>query len=278
MVTVAVEKTTVNQRSFIAVIEDIRQLKQVRVELQQRATELERVNSLLALTNALLKKQNEELDQFAYVSSHDLKAPLRAISNLSEWIEEDVGDQLPDDNRHQLSLLRNRVHRMENLINGLLRYSRAGRRESLVEAVDVNELLQEVVASITVPEGFHIKWSIDLPILHTNRVALSQVFANLIGNGIKHHDRSNGQILITAEEQKDLIEFAVVDDGPGIEPTYHEKVFTIFQTLRARDDFESTGIGLSIVKKIVDAEGGTIALESDLGAGATFRFTWPKTP
>jgi len=262
--------------ALIAVIEDIRRLKQATAELRKRADELEQVNSLLAVTNAVLKSRNAELDQFAYVASHDLKAPLRAIANLSEWIEEDLGTDLPEENRHQLTLLRNRVHRMEALINGLLEYSRVGRRERQVGLVDVREMLTEIIDLLSPPAGFAIALPESVPHLKTHRSALNQVFSNLISNAIKHHDRDDGKIAITAIDHDTYIEFAVKDDGPGIEAQYHQKVFSIFQTLKARDELESTGIGLAIVKKIVESEGGTITLESTPGEGTTFRFTWAR--
>lgn len=277
LVTVSVERDHENRLiSFIAVIEDIRQLKAATLELRQRAHELEQVNNLLAITNAMLEERNSELDQFAYVASHDLKAPLRAIANLSEWIEEDLGNEIPEENQHQLSLLRNRVHRMEALINGLLEYSRVSRRERQIEDVDVRQMLAETIDLVSPPESFTIAIADNMPKLKTNQTALNQVFSNLISNAVKHHNRNDGLIQITAQRHNEhLFEFAVIDDGPGIEPQYHQKVFTIFQTLKARDEFESTGIGLAVVKKIIESEGGTIRLESDLGKGATFRFTWP---
>ena len=277
MLTVSTERDEGGEvLAFIAVIEDIRTLKQALTDLQIRAAELESVNSMLAITTASLKDRNAELDQFAYVTSHDLKAPLRAIANLSEWIEEDLGNQLPAENQHQFSLLRQRVHRMEDLINGLLEYSRVGRQEQPVEAVAVDQLLAETIDLLAPPEAFTITVAAEMPTLTTHRIALSQVFANLISNAIKHRDRDDGQIQITAQDQGSLIEFVVMDDGPGIDPKYHGKVFTIFQTLKARDEFESTGIGLSVVKKIVESEGGTIWLKSSVGQGAAFHFTWPK--
>jgi PAS domain S-box-containing protein len=279
MLTVSTETDEHHQvRCFIAVIEDIRQLKQATAELEHRANELEQVNNLLAMTNTMVKNRNAELDQFAYVTSHDLKAPLRAIANLSEWIEEDLGNDLPEETRHQLDLLRNRVHRMEGLINGLLEYSRVGRRERQVALVDVRQMLLETIDLISPPESFTISLPEHLPCLKANQPALNQVFSNLISNAIKHHDRDAGHITITAAESDQFVEFAVSDDGPGIAPEFQQKVFAIFQTLKSRDELESTGIGLAIVKKTVESEGGTIELESRLGAGSTFRFKWPRKP
>ncbi len=261
---------------FIAVIEEISDRKQTEFALKQRAEELTSLTTILAQTTTLLQKRNQELDQFVYVASHDLKAPLRAIASLSEWIEEDLADQLPEENRHQMRLLRGRVRRMEGLINGLLEYSRVGRVQTESSVVDVGALLKEVIDSLAPPSTFSIEVTSQMPTLMTKRLPLQQVFANLISNAVKHHPRLDGHIKISVEEHKAYYEFAVADDGCGIAPEYHQKVFAIFQTLEARDQKESTGIGLAIVKKIVETQGGTITLKSQVNAGSTFRFTWFK--
>jgi PAS domain S-box-containing protein len=269
---------TVEVFSGIMMTQDITESKKAEEALRSRAEELARLTSVLAQTTAILEKRNVELDQFAYVVSHDLKAPLRAIANLSQWLEEDLQDQLGEDTRHQMHLLRSRVYRMEALINGLLQYSRIGRLHTALELVDVGGLLAEVIDSLAPPPEFIVKVMPGMPTLITERLPLEQVFANLISNGIKHNHRPDGQVVISVEEQKDFYEFAVTDDGPGIEPQFHEKVFVIFQTLEARDTVENTGVGLAIVKKIIEEKGGTISLESKLGQGTTFRFTWLKQP
>lgn len=225
----------------------------------------------------MLQKRNQELDQFAYVASHDLKAPLRAISSLSAWIEEDLGELLPKENQQQMRLLRGRVNRMEALINGLLEYSRVGRINTEASTVNVGALLKDIIDSLDPPSTFTIEVEPKMPTLLTKRIPLQQVFANLISNAIKHHKRPDGYVKISVQDQGKYYEFAVTDDGPGIAPEYHKKVFVIFQTLEARDSHENTGIGLAIVKKIVEIEGGAIALESQIGAGSTFRFTWLKS-
>lgn len=257
-------------------IDDITERKQTEAVLQARANEMAKLNSVLLTTTAMLDKQNQELDQFAYVTSHDLKAPLRAIANLSEWLEEDLNDFLDEDTRHQMNLLRGRVHRMEALINGLLQYSRVGRIKAKREEVDVGKLLDEVIDSLAPPSEFSIEVVGEMPTLVTESLPLDRVFSNLISNSIKHHDRPNGKVEISAQDKGKFYEFVVADDGPGIDPEYHQKVFVIFQTLEARDQTENTGIGLSIVKKIIDTQGGTICIESQLGQGTIFRFTWPK--
>ena len=258
-------------------INETTERKQTEAMLQARADELAEINSVLLTTTEQLQKRNRELDQFAYVTSHDLKAPLRAIANLSEWIEEDISDQLTEDTRHQMNLLRGRVHRMEALINGLLEYSRVGRVKSPPERVSLGTLLAEIIDSLPRPSEFKIELAGEMPTLITQRLPLQQVFTNLISNGIKHHDRSDGNVKVLVKDEGQFYEFAVSDDGPGIAPEYREKVFIIFQTLEARDKTENTGIGLAIVKKTVDDRGGTIHLESELGSGTTFRFTWPKS-
>ncbi len=222
-----------------------------------------------------LEQRNQELDSFVYVVSHDLKAPLRGIANLSEWIEEDLEGSLTVANQQQMALLRSRVYKMEATIDGLLEYARLGIADvGTVESVSIAELLADVIDSIAPPPTFRIALPPELPTLSTRRLPLFQVLANLIGNGIKHHDAEDGSIVISIEDRGDCYEFAVSDDGPGIAPEHHDRMFKIFQAVNPQNRSDSTGIGLAIVKKIVEAEGGTIWLESELGKGTTFYFTW----
>ncbi|MEG4395228.1 PAS domain S-box protein [Microcoleus sp. BROC3] len=261
---------------LMGVVEDIRERKQAEESLRLRAQELSWTAQTLAQTTNVLRKRNQELDQFAYVVSHDLKAPLRAIANLSSWIEEDLSDSMTEETLHQMNLLRGRVHRMEGLIEGLLQYSRVGRIQAASELVKVENLLVEIIDSLAPPSGFEVKIEPGMPTFVTERLPLQQVFSNLISNAIKHNRAESGHVTISVKELDDFYEFSVADDGPGIALQYHEKVFVIFQTLEARDKVENTGIGLSLVKKIVEGQGGSISLESAEGEGATFRFTWPK--
>ncbi len=263
---------------MVGVVLDITNRKLTEQSLRERATELTRLNAVLEQTTGLLKERNQELDQFAYVVSHDLKAPLRAIANLSEWVEEDLGDQIPEANQHQLQLMRRRVYRLEALINGLLEYSRAGRKEVPIDPVNVAQLLADVLDSLAPPATFQITIESGMPTFTTKRLLLSQVFSNLISNAIKHHPRADGTVTISVADEGAAYKFAIADDGTGIEPNYHQRIFTIFQTLKARDQQENTGIGLSIVKKIIEAEGGSIWLESMPDQGAIFYFTWSKHP
>lgn len=262
---------------LLVIVRDISESEATKAKLKSRADELARLSAILAKANTELEKQNQELDKFAYVASHDLKAPLRAIASLSEWIEEDLEDKLSGETLYQMKLLRGRVHRLEELINGLLAYSRVGRVKTDIETVNVQQLVNEVIDSIDPPEGFRFEISTNLPVFQAHKIPLRQVFFNLISNAVKHHDCPIGVIKISVAEFPDYYKFSVTDDGPGIPPEYHEKIFVIFQTLYPRDTKENTGIGLSIVKKILDNQGGTIDLESSTDDGTTFYFTWPKT-
>ena len=250
-------------------VRDITEQLRAETQLRQRAEELARLADAVQRTN-------RELDQFAYITSHDLKAPLRGIANLSRWIEEDAGERLSDEARGHLELLRGRVNRMESLIDALLAYSRAGRVKGKPERVDVGDLLRETIDLASPPPEFRVEASNDLPTLVADRTRLQQVFLNLIGNAVKHHHRKDGVVRVTWEDAGDMLRFAVADDGPGIDPRFHDRIFLIFQTLQPRDKVEGTGVGLALVKKIVESHGGTVTVESEEGKGATFRFTWPK--
>ena len=254
------------------VTSDITARKHLEAAVQQRAAEL-------ATIARQLQESNAELDQFAYVSSHDLKAPLRGIANLSNWIEEDLGpDRVTHEAHAQFELLRGRVSRMERLIDGLLQYSQVGRVGSTVEWVDVGRLLSEVVDWVGPPPTVRVAVGSDMPTFNADRLRLSQVLANLIGNAVKHGE-AGGRVRVTRETPPagfDGFQFAVSDDGPGIDAKYHERIFGVFQTLQPRDKVEGTGIGLALVRKVVVGKGGTIVVDSAVGRGATFRFTWPR--
>lgn len=268
-------ETPLNAQKLV-IIRDMTQHQRTEAALQKNADELASLTAILFQKNADLEERNKELDSFTYAVSHDLKAPLRAINNLSEWIEEDLQDVLTEDTRYNMNLLRGRVKRMGALINGLLEYSRVGRKNVEAEIVAVGELISEVVNLLNPPPEIEIKVAPNLPTFATKKILLFQVFSNLIGNAIKHRHSPEGIIEITAKEEDSLYEFKVADDGYGIAPEYYSKIFNIFQTLQARDKSENTGIGLSIVKKIVEQQGGKINVESQVGQGSIFSFTWLK--
>jgi len=258
----------VHGRDILVHAVEVTEQVRARHEVERKAEELGRLARQL-------EASNRELDQFAYVASHDLKAPLRGIANLASWIEEDLGEEVKEDTREHLELLRGRVHRMEGLIDGVLQYSRAGRVRDEPEPVDVGALLHEVVDLLAPPEHVEVRVADGMPRLLTERLPLQQVFMNLIGNALKYNSSPEPRVWVEARDLGQAHEFSVSDNGPGIAPEYHDRIFGIFQTLQARDKVEGTGIGLSLVKKLVESRGGTIRVESAEGAGATFRFTWP---
>ncbi len=225
---------------------------------------------------AELARSNEELERFAYVASHDLRAPLRAIDNLATWIAEDEGDALSPSAQNYLARLRSRVRRMETMVEDLLAYSRAGREQHPPTRVDSAALVRDVVEMSSLPAGFVVTADPALPVLQAERVPLATVFRNLVGNAIKHHHRPEaGQVTVSATVNVQWVEFVVADNGPGIDPEYHERIFDIFQTLKSRDEVEGSGMGLAIVKKLVERRGGKIWVQSAPGEGAAFHFTWP---
>jgi signal transduction histidine kinase len=241
--------------------------QQARVQLEARVLE----------RTAELERSNRELNQFAYVASHDLKAPLRAIDHLANWITQDAGSLLPPDSAGHLARLRGRVKRMETLLDDLLAYSRAGRERHPATLVDMRLLLQETLEFLSLPAGFVVELVGPMPTIYTERIPLETVFRNLIQNSYKHHDHPNdGHVCISAQELDHSVLFTVADNGPGIAPRYHERIFEMFQTLKPRDELEGSGIGLTVVKKIVESRGGSLRVESAEGAGATFFITWPK--
>lgn len=226
-----------------------------------------------------LERSNEDLDNFAYVASHDLKAPLRGIRNLAEWISADVIGKVEDDTVVNLTLLQNRVERLDMLLDSLLHYSRVGRSSGAVEEIGIADLVGDIAGYIAPPDGFTVACRGDMPIVHTKKAPLEQVLRNLIGNGLKHHDKDDGTVIVSARDLGAMIEFRVEDDGPGIAPVFHERIFKMFQTLKSRDTMEGSGMGLAIVKKAVERQGGMIAVESaPPRRGTSFVFTWPKYP
>lgn len=234
-------------------------------------------NELADLAVAL-ERSNRELDSFAYAASHDLRAPLRGIANLAQWIEEDLlgTDQLKSETREMLELMRGRMHRMEHLIEGLLQYSRAGRVHQDPESINVGVLVRDVIDLLSPPASVSIAIAKDMPTIETERLLLQQVFMNLIGNAIKHANRDDASVIVGWRRIGPYYEFSVSDNGPGIAPEFHDRIWGIFQTLEARDRVEGAGIGLALVKKLVEGQAGRVWLESIPGEGATFKFLWRK--
>lgn len=237
---------------------------------------LAKLNQDLHKTVQKLKKSNHELCSFAHVTAHDLKSPLRGIGSISDRLIRKYNDKLDDEGKDQLRLLITRVKRLSDFIDGILRYSAIGHVIEEQQQIDVNILLAEIIAENAIPENIEISIQEGLPLVRYGRLRLKQVFQNLIGNAVKYMDKPRGQIKIGCAEENDFWKFSVADNGCGIKEQYFEKIFEIFQTLTSRDKTESTGIGLTIVKKIVELYGGRVWVTSTIGQGSTFFFTLPK--
>jgi PAS domain S-box-containing protein len=223
-----------------------------------------------------LEKINQELNDFAHIVSHDLKAPLRGINALAKWISTDYADKFDKEGKKQLDLLCNRVDRMHDLIDGILQYSRVGRVKEEKVRVNLNELVPGIIDLVAPPENIIITVENELPVIECEKTRIAQVFQNLLSNAVKYMDKPQGDIRISCVEEGDYWKFGVADNGPGIEKKYYEKIFQLFQTLASRDESESTGIGLTVIKKIVEMYGGRIWVESKVNQGSTFFFTLPK--
>jgi two-component system sensor kinase FixL len=250
------------RRMFTGMVRDISERKRVEERQARLVQELE--------------SANEELKNFAYVVSHDLKAPLRAIGSLADWIATDNADKFDAEGREHLRLLLGRVRRMDSLIDGILQYSRVGRLKETRLAVDLNELVREVIDLLHPPENIAVHIDNTLPTMVAERTRLQQVFQNLLSNAIKYLDKPRGEIHVGSTSENGVWRFHVSDNGPGIETRHFDRVFQLFQTLAPRDRVESTGVGLALVKKIVEMYGGRIWLESTVGQGSTFHFTLPR--
>lgn len=243
-------------------------------DISKRKREEEKRDKLLTQ----LEQANAELREFAYLVSHDLKAPLRAISSLATWIAEDNEDKFDEEGKKQFALLRGRVNRMKELIRGILEYSKIGKINTELHSISVKELIEEVSSMLIEGDSTEIRLVGDFPTILYNRTCAHQIFQNLISNALKYNDKDTCIIEIGVKRCTHHHTFWVKDNGPGIEEKYQEKVFKIFQTLRPRDEVEATGVGLSIVKKTINLFGGDIWVESQLGEGTSMVFTIPHQP
>ena len=247
----------------------------------KRRTELELIQhrdhleDMVALRTQELETANAELSSFAYIASHDLKAPLRAISQLSSWIVDDYSEALDEEGRARLRLLIDRTRHMHRLIDGILQYSRIGRVAEKPVSVDLDVAVRDIINILSPPASVHIAIEGRLPTVIGEQTHITQVFQNLLSNAMQYIDKPKGYITIKARSEQNHWLFAVADNGPGIDAKYFEKIFQIFQTLGTHRDTESTGLGLALVKKIVEKWGGSIWVESVVGQGSTFLFTMP---
>ena len=238
--------------------------------------DVQAANRSLERATEKLAEVNQELNDFAYVVSHDLKAPLRAVTQLAGWIATDYADALGEEGQEMVRLLIGRTKRMHNLIQGILEYSRIGRVKEREKAVDLNLLVRDMIEMLAPPEHIQMTIQSELPTVVGEQIRLEQVFQNLLGNAIKFMDKPSGCVIIDCADEGAHWLFSVADNGPGIEERFYDKVFQMFQTLAPRDELESTGVGLALVKKIVETWGGRVWVESTVGKGSTFYFTLPK--
>jgi signal transduction histidine kinase len=237
-----------------------------RREAQQKQTELiEKVDSI-----------NKELKDFASIVSHDLKAPLRGIKSLANWLLEDYSDRLDAQGKDQINLLLGRVERMYNLIDGVLQYSIVGRTGDQVTPVDLNKFIPEIIDMLVPPENITVTIENEMPIVECEETQIMQLFQNLLNNAIKYMDKPEGRIKVGCTEVNGDWQFSVSDNGPGIEEKYFQRIFTMFQAVSVREELQGTGVGLTVAKKIVELHGGRIWVESKVGGGSTFFFTLPK--
>jgi signal transduction histidine kinase len=245
-------------------------------EIGRLSASLNNMAKVLAEHIALLKRKNEELNQFAHIVSHDIKTPLRGIDNVVSWIEEDHDVDIPKKVKEYVRLIKGRVARAESLLNGILSYSRIGREVQKKETVNVDELIDEIKGYLPQKKQLSLIVQHPLPKIYTERLPLFQVFSNLLNNAYHYHNKENGVVKVYYKELAEHYKFFVEDNGPGIAKNYHEKIFVIFQTLQEEESAQSTGVGLAIVKKILTDRKLEIQVASEPGVGSTFSFTWPK--
>lgn len=222
------------------------------------------------------KKVNKDLNDFAYIVSHDLKAPLRGIGSLATWLENDYADKLDQEGKETLRLLVQRTQRMHNLIDGILHFSKIGKSLEQNTLIHTQALVNKIIQETSVPSHIKIEVENNLEDIHFDENYFTQIIKHLLGNAIKFMDKPQGLIQIDCIPHQEFTEFTISDNGPGINEKYHDKIFQIFQTVNARDEFESTGIGLSIVKKILETAGGKITVKAKEGEGTKFSFLIKK--
>jgi signal transduction histidine kinase len=252
------------------------ELREVNVQLRAEIAARDAAERELRTNNQHLSRSNRDLEDFAYIASHDLKAPLGGIDSAAKWLEEDLRDSLSDESRKILGLMRSRITRMEKLLDDLLSYSRAGRTDTAVSETNVADIFDSIVGVLTPPAHIQVRVEGGLPVIVTASAQLEQVLRNLINNAIKHHDKQSGEVVLSGKRVGDVVEFSVRDDGPGIAPQFHDKIFQLFQTLKRRDEVEGSGMGLALVKKLVEQQNGRITVHSrGDGTGSEFRFGWP---
>ena len=222
-----------------------------------------------------LERSNQDLEDFAFIASHDLRAPLRGIDQLASFIEEDAADVLPEGSRNHLGHLRNRCMRLELMLDNLLAYSQLGREESKSRWVNTKAVVSEMADLVVPTDKFSLEIASDLPRIHAPLGAVELVFRNILANAVKHHDLEKGAIQIGWVCDSQRVHITVTDDGPGIAAEHQHKVFELFTTLKAHDHVKSSGMGLAFVKKTLENCGGNVDLIAGTGRGTQVRLSWP---
>jgi len=248
-------------------------MSELEIDKPQVANDADQQQKLLRQIESI----SAEFKDFVYIISHDLKAPLRAIKALTDWLAADYADKFDDDGKEQLRLLTTRVNRMNNLLEGVLQYSRIGRVTEEPTQINLNQLVQETIETLAPPANIHISIENKLPVITSERTRIQQVFQNLLSNAVRFMNKPQGNIKVGCVEENGFWKFSVSDNGPGIDQQHFERIFKLFQTLQAKDQLETTGVGLTITKKIVETFGGKIWLSSQKDQGTTFFFTLPTT-
>jgi len=224
-----------------------------------------------------LQQLNADLDEFTYVASHDLKSPLRGINDLLEWIEEDLGTNLPKDVKKNLDRAHIRISRMEKLISNLLSYAKSGHQNTEMADINIIEVITNIITDLSAPPDFSFHTASKIAILNVAHIPLETVLRNLISNAIKHHNRPDGHIEINVKTKGRFYIFSIQDDGPGIPEHSQQRVFKLFQTLSTTQGEDRTGVGLAVVKRLVEAQGGKVQIVSNMNnQGTEFIFSWPR--
>ncbi len=257
-------------------VKSAEQLKSINQRLLSEVSERKEAEEKQAELTKQVENINRELKDFASIVSHDLKAPLRGIKTLANWILSDSENKLGDEAIEQMNLLLERVERMHNLIEGVLQYSRAGRAEEKRVQVNLNDFVPEIINMVVPPENITVTIEDELPAFECEEIHIMQIFQNLLSNAIKYMDKPQGRIQVGCVEQDGFWKFRVADNGPGIEEKHFERIFKIFHALPTSPDFQGTGVGLTVAKKLVELYDGKIWIESEVGEGSTFFFTLPK--
>ena len=227
-------------------------------------------------SNEKLLATNKQLDEFVYIVSHDLKAPLRGLASICSFLDEELGQDQKKEVSELLVLIKRRTAWMQALIDSILHYSRLANTVGDKEDVVLNELIDNIIEMLSPPANIRFEVADNMPILNAERIKIHEVFQNIISNAIKYNDKADGIIRVSHLSFPDRFEFVIQDNGCGIKPEHFDRIFGIFQTLGAKERSDSTGIGLTIVKKIVEQQGGKVTLTSEFGTGTTFRFTWKR--